>query len=420
MIKIIKYFVILLIIFITAFTIVAPIYVPLSILTIFFMSKKELFNIFYNIFLISGLFVVVFNGLDLLFGFTAKRYLKNRINLKDDEEYTKIKEIFFKLKKKFKSLTTKLVVVYSDEINAYAITGIGRKYLVLTTGLISHLKASYEDENLYLKALEGIMAHEFSHLVHNDSIPEIIQNSINKLLNISSTLLKVVFDFLKIPFYAIPILSIIGVSLDLTYQLLNLISVLSHRFIINPLFDLINKFLSRKVEYRCDREAAYATGDGIYYGLSALPDSGYNSILSTHPPLKDRIGRIEDIKPKNIKLKFLGLDYFIVLVFAFSGLWLLLLFVANTFHKNVPLLYKFIHEINIFISKKLIVLNSYIPTIFDIIFKSLKIRNTYFFNISDYIVLLLFFLFLYFLINFVVLFFKMVIFNNKNLDTNNE
>src|SRR5690606_36020203 len=58
------------------------------------------------------------------------------------------------------------------------------------------------------------------------------------------------------------------------------------------------KMLSRSVEFRCDRDAAYAFGGNrIATGLAMLGPGSYFSIFATHPRTKTRIKKVERVSP---------------------------------------------------------------------------------------------------------------------------
>jgi hypothetical protein len=71
------------------------------------------------------------------------------------------------------------------------------------------------------------------------------------------------------------------------------------KIIFLPIYNFLQKISSRSIEYRCDRESAYAYGGQVMAkSLSLLGKSGYISLFSTHPNTKSRIKNIEKILPK--------------------------------------------------------------------------------------------------------------------------
>ncbi len=66
-----------------------------------------------------------------------------------------------------------------------------------------------------------------------------------------------------------------------------------------PIYNFLLKFLGRSIEYRCDRESAYAYGGKkMANALKLLGGRSYFSLFSTHPTTNSRIKNVEDILPQ--------------------------------------------------------------------------------------------------------------------------
>ena len=65
-------------------------------------------------------------------------------------------------------------------------------------------------------------------------------------------------------------------------------------------YQFINKFISRSVEYRCDKQSAQAFGGyNMAKSLTLFGDSGYFTLFSTHPQTKKRIKKTLKVSRKN-------------------------------------------------------------------------------------------------------------------------
>lgn len=73
-----------------------------------------------------------------------------------------------------------------------------------------------------------------------------------------------------------------------------------YNLIFMPIYNFLLKFFGRAIEYRCDRESAYAYGgQKMAKALQLLGPSGYFSLFSTHPTTNSRIKKLQHALPQS-------------------------------------------------------------------------------------------------------------------------
>lgn len=234
--------------------------------------------------------MAVYLFLDLLFGFSVRKYKKQAIAVnKNDELY----QIFEDVKSAFNMGGARLFYVSSDEVNAYAVSVFFRKYVFVTTGLINSLRFRFGDSEEYRLAIKGILAHEMSHLANGDSISPHIINSNLYALRVVDGFLARIYALLARIFSVVPVVGFLVSSVLWTMfvAVRKLVSSMM-RYIIFPIHNLAARGMGRAAEYRCDNDAAKLVGSGMSMALSALPDGACNSVFSTHPSIKKRIEKL--------------------------------------------------------------------------------------------------------------------------------
>ena len=68
----------------------------------------------------------------------------------------------------------KFLLHESQEVNAFAVLTLRKKYVVVTTAMLNHLTNSFPNIEEQKLAIKGMIAHEISHLFNWDSLPNII------------------------------------------------------------------------------------------------------------------------------------------------------------------------------------------------------------------------------------------------------
>ncbi len=236
--------------------------------------------IFY--YFIAGMFLLTlfYLFIDFLLGFSVKNLIKNTIEVKQIKDLAFHQELFEEILKKFNLNNVKFLLQENEEINAYAVATFGRKYLIITSGMIEHIQNSFELVNDRREAFKGLIGHELSHLINWDFLPDLILISGNHISLYTQNIILFLLQILKIiPFVGF-ILS------ELVYKLSSLIINIVQKF-TNHIYILFNRFLGRLVEYRCDSQSAqilsWQTMYMTLYMLLPLNSSAYHSLYSTHP-----------------------------------------------------------------------------------------------------------------------------------------
>lgn len=261
------------------------------------LYEKLNFTFFLLMFLVSFL-MLVYLLLDFLFGFSVKSALKNCTRYEKIKDYDFLANIFDQVKSKFGEKNVRLYVKNSNEINAFAVSSLGSKAIVLTSGLIDHYLVHCQDPKEFLYALRSIIGHEMSHLVNKDFLPAFLIITNQKITNLISSVLHFLFN-LVVRF--IDMVPYSGRSLSKTiwnvYSILNFTITAFNRFIVYNIYELLRRFVSRSIEYRCDYQSAKAFGGKqMALALSKLGEGGYFTLFSTHPRTKARIRKVENIK----------------------------------------------------------------------------------------------------------------------------
>ncbi len=249
------------------------------------------------IFLVSFL-MLVYLLLDFLFGFSMRSALKNCVSYEKIKDYDFLSGVFDQVKDKFGEKSVKLYVKNSNEINAYAVSSIGRKAIVLTRGLIDHYLKLCQDPKTFLYSLRSIMGHEMSHLVNKDFLPAFLIINNQKVTNLVSSLLHLVFIYTNRLVRFLPYGGRISARMiDDLYTLFNFLITFFNRFIVYNIYEFMRRFVSRSIEYRCDFQSARAFGGAnMARALSMLGDGGYFTLFSTHPQTKKRMNKVQNIK----------------------------------------------------------------------------------------------------------------------------
>jgi Zn-dependent protease with chaperone function len=261
------------------------------------LYQKLKFCFCFLLFLVSFL-MLFYLLLDFVFGFSVAASLKKCVPYQKVKDYDFLTELFKQSKSKFGEKNVQLYIKNSDEINAFAVGSMGRKIVVLTRGLINKYLNECEDSKKFLYALRSIIGHEMSHLVNKDFLPTFLIITNQKITNFVSGILNIIFNF----FANIVAFSPHGGrfaarSMSNIYTLLNFVITAFNRLIVYNIYEFLRRFLSRSIEYRCDRQSAKAFGGkNMSFALSMLGEGGYFTLFSTHPRTRLRMKKVENIK----------------------------------------------------------------------------------------------------------------------------
>ena len=264
------------------------------------LLDKMMFAIMLNGFLIS-FFMLIYLFFDLLLGFSV------RYSLKKCKRYEKVKgfdfltDIFEQVKVKFNQPNVKLYIKGSNEVNAFAVSSLGYKAIVITNGMVNHYLKSCNGPKNFLYAMRSIIGHEMSHLINKDFLPGFLimanQRATNFVLTITSLLFHYVVRLVSLNPYGGHFSALLMQNI---YYLINFILSFFNRFIVYNLYRFLNLWISRSIEYRCDAQSAVAFGgDKMAMALSMLGKNGYFTLFSTHPSTKNRINKVVNIKSKD-------------------------------------------------------------------------------------------------------------------------
>ena len=238
---------------------------------------------------------------DFLFGFSVRSALKGATRYDENEDYTFLDMIFSQVKSKFDERWTRLYIKHSPEVNAFAIGGLGRKYIVITDGIIKYYRTNTANEEEFLSALRSVMGHEMSHLINKDFLPALIIMVNQKITNFTADLLGLAFRGVISLFTFFRITNrYVSTAMVLSYNLTNWIITSFNHYVIYNVYEFLRRFVSRSIEYRCDRQSGEAFGGyNMAFALSLMGKSGYFTIFSTHPSTYKRIEKVRNIEEKN-------------------------------------------------------------------------------------------------------------------------
>lgn len=283
------------------------------------MMAKIKLAIFILLFLVSFLMLIYFI-LDFLFGFAMRASLKGCQRYEKVKDYDFLSKIFEEVKDKFGEKSVKLYIKQSDEINAFAVSSLGGKAIVLTSGIVDHYLAGSNDPKEFLYALRSIMGHEMSHLINKDFLPTFLIMANQKITNLVSYVLGIIFNFVSRGVAMMPYGG--RVSSRLMFEVyigLNFVLNAFNRFVVYNLYEFLRRFVSRSIEYRCDKQSGEAFGGkNMAFALSFLGESGYFTLFSTHPQTKKRIAAVQNVEivDEIIRPRFIdGLSNYFAMMF---------------------------------------------------------------------------------------------------------
>lgn len=294
------------------------------------------YSFFVTCFAVSFL-MLIYLALDFLFGFSVRSSLKGCLPYEKVKGYDFLTELLTQVKYKFGEKNVKLYIKNSDEINAFAISSFGRKYIVVTGGLINHYLKECEESKDFLYALRSIIGHEMSHLVNKDFLPSFLIITNQRITNLISHFFYIIFNFVIVFLSRLPTsFGFMSNIMARFYGLLNFVLNFFNRFIVYNIYEFLRRFISRSIEYRCDMQSAKAFGgNNMAVALSMLGESGYFTLFSTHPATKRRVNKVKDIKITDSIVKPRFLD---ALANYFSLMFLMVICLYFAKHAKIDML----------------------------------------------------------------------------------
>lgn len=343
----------------------------LSPLTFLFISKYFL-NITEGSQHIQTIFLLIISGIsaitiillcfDFLFSHSIRRLTKNAVRYDKDNTYKILDRVFNTVKDKYNVKNVELYISNDDTVNAYAVGSLRRKVIILTTGILNFYASKIEDKNKLLLSIEGIIAHEMSHLINNDYFTGLLLLVNERAVKFVS---HFVFIFFNIFIRLCGLLPFVGGYLSSfivgIFNIFDFLISFFYRYILLNVYDFIKLQLTRNIEYRADKQASKVIGGkNMANTLSLLGSKGYISIFSTHPLTKHRVKNVEnvEISDKTIKPVFLSREMFIVTLII-----LLSLFYFPYKMANIDALVRDYNSIVIYFQNKYMLIEGWLKTL---------------------------------------------------------
>ena len=284
-------------------------------------------NIFLYIMICMFIFTIIYLFVDMFFGFTLKNITDDCLVIEDDDKDFKLyKQVFNETLEKFDLKNVQLLLKDSTEVNAFAVFSFRKKYVIITGAMIDHISKTYTDVESQKSALRGLIAHELSHLLNWDSLPNIILLSGHSVAFYLSLTLTTIMNFVTTILSYIPVTTIFALIFRFLFFVLDWSLVAFYNFILYPAYLLVERFLGRMVEYRSDYQSAQALSwEPMYaclFSLMMLDGNTYHSNFSTHP---NTISRILNIYKTEKSLEIIEASfftkYFSILFVSFLSAW---------------------------------------------------------------------------------------------------
>ena len=218
-----------------------------------------------------------------------KRQIKKCINNeflveKVTAESHNIYPLVLNLAKKMNAPSPSVWIVYSNYVNAFVISPLGRHAMVFHAGLINSL--SYEE-------LEFVIAHELTHLKCKDA------RTSTYWITAARSLFWGVQMHIKVINSISRVASILTLSMLIVSPLILFGKITLVAFKISTgLFRFFDLAIGRQMEYRCDRIAAqFTSAEG---GVSLLQrfrsfEGTFGVLFATHPKPINRLKRLKKI-----------------------------------------------------------------------------------------------------------------------------
>jgi Zn-dependent protease with chaperone function len=257
------------------------------------------------LFFIASLFMLVYLFFDFIFGFSVRTSIRGCSEYSKLKDYKFLDDVFKQVQKKFKRKNVKLLIKKSDEINAFALGGIRTSYIVIAEGLINHYLTKSHNMDDFLLAIRSVMGHEMSHIINKDYLPTYLIITNQKITNFLSNSLYFLFTIIAravahIPYGGRPSSRVVYS----TYTLFHFLLTLFNRVVVYNVYEFVRRFISRSIEYRCDKQSSQAFGGmNMSLALSMLGKRGYFTLFSTHPATQSRINKASKIEENNKQIK---------------------------------------------------------------------------------------------------------------------
>jgi Zn-dependent protease with chaperone function len=195
-------------------------------------------------------------------------------------------------------------------VNAYAVGSFRKNVIILTMGILDDYSGRCNSREQFLKSIEGIIAHEMSHIINKDYFPSLLLVTNERALNFVSKIVLFVFNFLIKIVSFIPIVGkYLAMTIQSIYKAFNYVIGFFYGKIALNVYNFFKLQVGKQIEYRADRQAGLEVGGAnMAFALSLLGKSGFFNIFSTHPRTQSRVKRVARIAAddKNIRRVFLS------------------------------------------------------------------------------------------------------------------
>jgi len=319
--------------------------VPVSLLLfpIFLFFKSVFMQVGFKLFFfvvsrISGA-IILYIILDTIFGFTMRAMRKGCIPIEKAsvlQGHEDMMEAFEWLKNKFQIKNVKLYIDQNFNVaNAYAIGSFSESTVTMTMGVVNQMHQNANSYEEFIDSVRAILGHEMSHLANKDFMPGLLTAASDRANYRISKIIRFLFMVIARIFRIIPWIGwTISQMIVTLYNITNFALMAFYRFIFMPIYKFLINFFGRSIEFRCDRESAYAYGgQKMASALSMLGGRGYFSIFSTHPTTASRIRSVRDVVPEIGKIRP---SFFNRLANLLSILLVVSTFVCSTYLTNIP------------------------------------------------------------------------------------
>lgn len=264
-------------------------------------AKSAIFFLFF----MASLFMLVYLFFDFIFGFSVRTSIRGCAEYKKIKDYEFLDDVFMQVQEKFKRKDVKLLIKKSDEINAFALGGIRTSYIVIAEGLINHYLTKSHNMDDFLLAIRSVMGHEMSHIINKDYLPTYLIITNQKITNFLSNSIYFIFTIIargvaNIPYGGVQTSRMVYG----TYTIFHFLLTVFNRIIVYNVYEFVRRFISRSIEYRCDKQSSQAFGGmNMSLALSMLGKRGYFTLFSTHPATQSRINKASKIEENNKLIK---------------------------------------------------------------------------------------------------------------------
>lgn len=290
------------------------------------IQNQELFLYILKIiiFIISSITIFYFLS-DFLFGFSVSFFSFKFKKYRNDSKYGAMLEDAVKsVKKKFGRPFVSILIERSESINAYAVGSLRKKVIILTKALLDTMYERSQNEEEFIEAVKGVLAHEMSHLINGDYLPGMLLHTNDKVTSFVQKLFDGFFKIFIVIFRLIPGIGYGGAFVfeRISKVVRSFLEIVNYKIIRN-IYKFINIYITRAIEYRSDMDAAKCFGGHSISLALSLIGNGYNSIFSDHPGSRLRIQKVIEV-PKSESKKIyphfivefantIGIAFFIIL-----------------------------------------------------------------------------------------------------------